>query len=60
MKLLAIADHYIPPDFMRSGLASLAELGVEIEVRHWTHASLIDLQHADHIAVDLGAIQLVG
>lgn len=47
MKLLAIADHYIPPEFMRSGLAALAELGIEIEVRHWSHASLVDLQHAN-------------
>lgn len=53
MKLLALADHYIPPDFMRSGLASLAEVGVEIEVRHWTHASLIDLQHAN-LAIEKG------
>ena len=47
MKLLAIADDYIPPDFMRSGLASLAELGVEIEVRYWSHASLVDLQQTN-------------
>jgi D-3-phosphoglycerate dehydrogenase len=53
VKLLALADHYIPPDFMRSGLASLAEVGVEIEVRHWTHASLIDLQHAN-LAIEKG------
>lgn len=53
MKLLAVADHYIPPDFMRSGLASLAELGVEIEVRHWQHASLVDLQHAN-LAIEKG------
>jgi len=47
MKLLAIADNYIPPEYMRSGLAPLAELGVELEVRHWAHASLVDLQHAN-------------
>ncbi len=58
MKLLAIADNYIPPDFMRSGLASLAELGVEIEVRHWTHASLIDLQHAN-LAIEKGGPEAV-
>ena len=53
MKLLALADHYIPPEIMRSGLASLVELGVEIEVRHWSHASLIDLQHAN-LAIEKG------
>ena len=53
MKLLAIADHYIPPDTLRCGLASLAELGVEIEVRHWRHASLIDLQQAN-LAIEKG------
>lgn len=53
MKLLAIADHYIPPDFMRAGLASLAELGIEIEVRHWSQASLLDLQHAN-LAIEKG------
>ena len=47
MKLLALADNYIPPNYMRTGLASLAELGVVIEVRHWSHASLVDLQHAN-------------
>jgi D-3-phosphoglycerate dehydrogenase / 2-oxoglutarate reductase len=53
MKLLALADNYIPPDYMRSGLASLAELGVEIEVRHWAHASLAELQHAN-LALEKG------
>jgi len=58
VKLLALADHYIPPDFMRSGLASLAELGVEIDVRHWAHASLIDLQHAN-LAIEKGGPEAV-
>ena len=53
MKLLAIADHYIPPDTLRSGLATLAELGVEIEVRHWPHASLLELQQAN-LAIEQG------
>jgi D-3-phosphoglycerate dehydrogenase len=53
MKLLAIADHYLRPDTLRSGLASLAQLGVEIEVRHWAHASLIDLQQAN-LAIEKG------
>ncbi len=58
MKLLAIADYYIPPDTMRSGLAPLAQLGVEIEVRHWAHASLIDLQHAN-LAIEKGGPEAV-
>lgn len=58
MKLLALADNYIPPDTMRSGLASLAELGVEIEVRHWSHASLVDLQHAN-LAIEKGGPEAV-
>lgn len=53
MKLLAIADHYIPPDFMLAGLASLADFGVEIEVRHWAHGSLVDLQEAN-LAIEKG------
>lgn len=53
MKLLAIADNYIPPDSMRSGLASLTALGVEVEVRHWAHASLVDLQQAN-LAIEKG------
>lgn len=53
MKLLAIADNYIPPDFMQAGLASLTQLGVQIEVRHWAHESLVDLQHAN-LAIEQG------
>jgi D-3-phosphoglycerate dehydrogenase len=53
MKLLAIADSYIPPDYMSAGFASLAELGVEVEVRHWSHASLVELQHAN-LAIEKG------
>jgi len=53
MNLLAIADHYLPPATLRYGLAALAELGVEIEVRHWAHASLIDLQQAN-LAIEKG------
>jgi D-3-phosphoglycerate dehydrogenase / 2-oxoglutarate reductase len=58
LKLLAIADNYIPPEYMRSGLAPLAELGVEIEVRHWAHASLVDLQHAN-LAIEKGGPEAV-
>jgi D-3-phosphoglycerate dehydrogenase / 2-oxoglutarate reductase len=53
MKLLAIADNYIPPEFMRSGLAPLHELGVDMEVRHWSHSSLVELQQAN-LAIEKG------
>ena len=58
MRLLAIADHYIPPEFMRSGLAALAELGIEIEVRHWKHGCLVDLQQAN-LAIEKGGPEAV-
>jgi D-3-phosphoglycerate dehydrogenase / 2-oxoglutarate reductase len=58
MKLLALADNYIPPDYMHSGLAPLAELGVEVEVRHWSHPRLIDLQRAN-LAIEKGGPEAV-
>ena len=60
MKLLAISDTYIPADFMRDGLSGLSDLGVDIEVRHWGHDSLIDLQQ-DNLAIETrgsGAVEL--
>lgn len=45
--LLAISDTYIPYDFMRDGLASLKEEGIEVEVRRWEHESLVELQEAN-------------
>ncbi|MCP4256262.1 MAG: 2-hydroxyacid dehydrogenase [Planctomycetes bacterium] len=51
MKLLAISDTYIPADFMRDGLSELRDLGVDIEVRHWGHENLIDLQQ-DNLAIE--------
>jgi D-3-phosphoglycerate dehydrogenase / 2-oxoglutarate reductase len=53
MKLLALADNYIPTETMRSGLASLADLGVEVEVRNWALPTLVDLQHAN-LAIEQG------
>jgi D-3-phosphoglycerate dehydrogenase / 2-oxoglutarate reductase len=53
MKVLAIADHYIPPDTMRSGLAQLTELGLDVEVRHWAHRTLVELQQAN-LAIEKG------
>jgi D-3-phosphoglycerate dehydrogenase len=51
MKLLAISDTYIPADFMSEGLAELQGTGIDIEVRHWKHKSLIDLQK-DNLAIE--------
>ena len=53
MKLLAISDTYIPHEFMQQGFATLADLGVEVEVRRWEHATLIDLQQAN-LAIENG------
>jgi len=53
MKLLAISDNYIPPEYMESGLKPLAELEVEVEVRHWAHATLVLLQEAN-LAIEKG------
>ena len=53
MKLLAISDTYIPYDYMRQGLAPLEAHGVDIEVRRWEHASLIELQQAN-LAIEQG------
>jgi D-3-phosphoglycerate dehydrogenase len=53
MKLLAISDTYISAAYMQQGLASLAPLGVEVEVRHWGHATLVALQEAN-LAIEKG------
>jgi D-3-phosphoglycerate dehydrogenase len=53
MKLLAISDTYIPADFMRDGLSELSNIGIDIEVRHWGHDTLIDLQQ-DNLAIETG------
>jgi len=58
MKLLAISDTYIPPQFMEQGFASLRDLGVEVEVRHWEHATLVDLQQAN-LAIEQGGPEAV-
>jgi len=47
MKLLAISDTYIPAHFMEQGLAGLGPLGIDVEVRRWEHATLVDLQEAN-------------
>ncbi|MBM3878878.1 MAG: oxidoreductase [Verrucomicrobia bacterium] len=53
MKLLAISDTYIPAEVMAAGLASLEELGVEVEVRSWEHGTLVELQRAN-LAIEQG------
>lgn len=53
MKLLAISDTYIPAKYMQQGLAKLADCGVEVEVRHWAHPTLIALQEAN-LAIEKG------
>ncbi len=58
MKLLAISDNYIPSDFMQQGLASLADLGVEVEVRRWEHETLVELQEAN-LAIENGGPEAV-
>ena len=60
MKLLAISDTYIRPDFMRDGLAMLRSMAIDIEIRHWEHETLIDLQE-DNLAIETdgpAAVQL--
>ena len=47
MRLVAISDHYIPHDIMKGGLASLEELGIDVEVRRWEHETLVELQEAN-------------
>ena len=52
-KLLAISDTYCRAGFVEQGLASLADLGVEIEVRRWEHPTLVALQEAN-LAIEQG------
>lgn len=47
MRLVAISDTYIPLQYMRQGLAVLADHGVAVEVRQWEHPSLVELQQAN-------------
>jgi D-3-phosphoglycerate dehydrogenase / 2-oxoglutarate reductase len=47
MKLLAISDTYIAAPIIQAGLASLADLGIEVSVRRWEHPTLIELQQAN-------------
>ena len=58
MRLLALSDTYLPADMMERGLAGLAELGIEVVVRHWAHPTLIDLQQAN-LAIENGGPEAV-
>ena len=58
MKLLVISDTYIPRRYMEAGFASLAELGVEVQVRCWEHPTLVDLQQAN-LAIEQGGPEAV-
>jgi len=58
MKLLAVSDTYIPCGFMEQGLSSLRALGVQVEVRHWEHPTLIALQEAN-LAIENGGPEAV-
>ncbi len=51
MKVLAIGDMFIPPEFMHAGLEKLREKGMQVDVREWKHATLTDLQH-DNLLVE--------
>lgn len=53
MKLLGISDTYLPADLMKHELAVLEDLGVDVEVRHWGHKTLIDLQE-DNLKIETG------
>lgn len=58
MRLVAISDHYIPHDFMQRGLAPLAALGVDVEIRRWEHETLVELQQAN-LAIEQGGPEAV-
>lgn len=53
IKLLAISDTYIPAAYMEQGLAGLAPLGVQVDVRRWEHPTLVALQEAN-LAIEKG------
>ncbi len=55
MKLLAVSDHYIPESFMREGLSSIKNRGVDVEIRPWEHPTLEELQEANLLIEQQGA-----
>jgi D-3-phosphoglycerate dehydrogenase len=58
MKLLAISDTYIPAEIMRQGLVRLESVGIDVEVRHWQHPTLVALQQAN-LAIENGGPEAV-
>jgi len=58
MKVLAIADQYVPADVMDKGLQKLRDKGADITVREWEHASIEELQR-DNIAIEQGGPEAV-
>jgi D-3-phosphoglycerate dehydrogenase len=56
--MLAISDTYIPTPFMRHGFSRLAALDVDVEVRQWEHANLIQLQEAN-LAIEKGGPEAI-
>jgi D-3-phosphoglycerate dehydrogenase len=53
MKVLAIADRFIPAPTMDAGLEGLRAKGARVTVREWQHPSLKDLQR-DNLLVERG------
>lgn len=58
MKILAIADGFIPADYILEGFEGHPELSDELEVRTWAHESIEALQ-ADNLAVEQGGPEAV-
>ena len=58
MKCLAIADLFIPPTMMARGLEALAQRGIEIMIRDWTHESVEKLQQ-DNLRIELDGAEAV-
>lgn len=51
MKILCIADNFIPADYIRSGFSIIPELEKSSVIRTWNHDSIEDLQH-DNLLVE--------
>ncbi|AOG28386.1 2-hydroxyacid dehydrogenase [Cutibacterium avidum] len=51
MKILCIADNFIPADYIRSGFSIISELEESSVIRTWNHDSIEDLQH-DNLLVE--------
>ncbi|SBV98927.1 Phosphoglycerate dehydrogenase-like oxidoreductase [uncultured Alphaproteobacteria bacterium] len=58
MKVLAVADPFIPPEPMRKGLSGLAAQGVSVEVREWPLPDVETLQKLN-LAIEQGGPEAV-